>query len=94
MVEYVYDKIINNSFKEIVTNLSGTYDYYGREIRKQCRGITPLEHVAIKKVKVISRPKDNVDKVRELHDDSKVDTGKPVHRERKTKNFGGGGKFN
>ena len=53
-----------------------------------------MEHVAIKKVKVVSRPKDNVDKVRELHDDSKVDTGKAVHRERKTKNFGGGGKFN
>ena len=67
----------------------------GQKIRKQCRGITPLEHVAIKKVKVVSRPKDNVDKVRELHDDSKVDTGKPVKRAHKEKAvFGGGGKFN
>lgn len=54
-----------------------------------------MEHVAIKKVKVVSRPKDNVDKVRELHDDSKVDTGKPVKRAHKEKAvFGGGGKFN
>jgi len=94
MVETVSDMITKNNFKEVVKKLI-TQDFIGKVIRNQCRSITPLEHVAIKKVKVISRPKDNVDKVRELHDDSKVDTGKSVKRADKEKTvFGGGGKFN
>ena len=93
MVEYVKEQISKNTFKEMIQKFI-SQDFIGAAIRNQCRPITPLEHVAVKKVKVISRPKDNVDKVRELHDDSKVDTGKPVKRAGKEKVFGGGGKFN
>jgi len=93
MVSYVTDFISKNSLKEVVANLIP--DFIATQIQKQCRGITPLDKVAIKKVKVVKRPKDNLDKVREMHDESKVvDTGKPVHREKEIKVLGGGGKFN
>merc|ERR1711924_111376 len=52
----------------------------GREIEKQCEGIFPLQHVHIRKVKVMKKPKFDITKFMELHtggDDGGADMIRP-----------------
>jgi small subunit ribosomal protein S3Ae len=49
----------------------------GLEIAKACQGIYPLQHVYIRKVKILKSPKFDVQKLMELHGDS-ADTGSKI----------------
>merc|ERR1712032_1764027 len=45
----------------------------GKEITKSCLGICPVEHVFMRKVKIVKKPKFDLTKLMELHTDSKDD---------------------
>merc|ERR1719146_153688 len=42
----------------------------GKEIEKQCQGILPLKDALIRKVKILKKPKFDITKLMELHQDS------------------------
>merc|ERR1712072_1153290 len=47
----------------------------GKEIEKKTKAIFPLKDVCLRKVKVLKKPKFDITKLMELHDNSKDDTG-------------------
>lgn len=55
----------------------------GKEIEKACQGIFPLQNVFIRKVKIVKKPKFDLVKLMELHNDANnaQDTGNKVPRE-------------
>merc|ERR1712113_1043383 len=52
----------------------------GKEIQKQTQGIFPLKDVLIRKVKIIKKPKFDITKFMELHQDTGDDYGKSIGR--------------
>merc|ERR1712046_276575 len=50
----------------------------GKEIEKACSGVYPLQNVYIRKVKMLKKPKFDLTKLLEVHNDSKEDTGAKV----------------
>lgn len=53
----------------------------GTEIEKACTGVFPIQHCYLRKVKVLKKPKFDLVKLMELHDNSAEDVGAKVDRE-------------
>lgn len=53
----------------------------GKEIEKACQGIFPLQNVFVRKVKILKKPKFDVLKLMELHEDGAEEKGAKVARE-------------
>jgi len=53
----------------------------GTEIQKACQGIFPLQNVFVRKVKVLKKPKFDVTKLMELHEEGSAEKGAKVVRE-------------
>jgi small subunit ribosomal protein S3Ae len=56
----------------------------GKEIEKQCQGIYPLHNVFIRKVKVLKKPKFDLSKLMEMHEESAEAQGAKIDREADT----------
>lgn len=53
----------------------------GKEIEKACQGIFPLQNVFVRKVKILKKPKFDVLKLMELHEEGAEEKGAKVVRE-------------
>lgn len=65
MVEIMTRDIAECSLKDVVNKLIP--NSIGAEIEKACRGIYPLQHVNIRKVKVLKKPKFDVARLMDMH---------------------------
>jgi len=52
----------------------------GKEIEKQCQGIFPLKDVLIRKVKILKKPKFDITKLMEMHNETGEDEGAALGR--------------
>jgi len=52
----------------------------GKEIEKACQGIFPLQNVFVRKVKILKKPKFDVTKLMELHEEGAEEKGAKVVR--------------
>jgi len=68
MVEIMTRDIAGSELKEVVSKLIP--NSIGAEIEKACRSIYPLQHVNIRKVKVLKKPKFDVARLLEMHGES------------------------
>ena len=53
----------------------------GKEIEKQCQGIYPLHNVFIRKVKMLSKPKFDLTKLMEMHEETAAEASAKLERE-------------
>jgi len=52
----------------------------GKEIEKQCQGIYPLKDVLVRKVKILKKPKFDITKLMEMHNETGADEGAALGR--------------
>ena len=71
MVEIINRDIGGSELKEVVNRLIP--DSIAKDIEKACQGIYPLHDVYIRKVKVLKKPRLDVSKLLELHNDGGTD---------------------
>merc|ERR1712217_697089 len=82
---------IRKKMTEIMTNEAGKVqlrelvkklipESIGKEIEKQTQGIFPLKDVLVRKVKILKKPKFDITKLMELHNDTDGDAGVPMVR--------------
>mmetsp|Transcript_1132 Transcript_1132/g.1740 ORF Transcript_1132/g.1740 Transcript_1132/m.1740 type:complete len:261 (+) Transcript_1132:75-857(+) len=79
MTDIMTAEATKSDLKELVSKLLP--ETLGKEIEKACEGIYPLQNVHIKKVKVLKKPKFDLTKLMELHQDTGNDVGAKVDRE-------------
>eukprot|EP01038_Epipyxis_sp_PR26KG_P013567 gene13567-18207_t len=76
MFEIMTEEASKCDLKELVQKLIAVPDSIGTEIEKKCQSIFPLQHVYIRKVKVLKKPKFDLSKLMEMHGDNVAeDTG-------------------
>ena len=84
-------KRIRAKMVEIMTNVASKSDMkgltqklipevIGKEVEKACSTIFPLQNCLVRKVKLLSAPKFDLQKLMELHEDSPEETGAKVDR--------------
>mmetsp|Transcript_21731 Transcript_21731/g.86314 ORF Transcript_21731/g.86314 Transcript_21731/m.86314 type:complete len:271 (+) Transcript_21731:62-874(+) len=71
MVDIMRDEASKCDLKDLVLKLIP--EFMGTEIEKACAGIFPLQNVFIRKVKVLKKPKFDIVKLMELHQESDSD---------------------
>jgi len=76
IVSIISKEVTNNELKEVVKKMIP--DNFASDIQRSCSGIYPLQDVFIHKVKVLKKPKFDLGKLLELHQESGGPTGKPV----------------
>lgn len=76
IVQIISKEVTNNELKEVVKKLIP--DQFAVDIQRSCSGIYPLQDVYIRKVKVLKKPKVDIGKLLELHQESGGPTGKPM----------------
>merc|ERR1719345_140462 len=52
----------------------------GKEIEKQCQGIYPLKDCMVRKVKILKKPKFDITKLMDMHNESGADEGAALGR--------------
>lgn len=67
MVDTITADVVQNDLKEVVCKLLP--DSIAKDIEKKCQGIYPLHDVYIRKVKVLKKPRFDINKLLELHGD-------------------------
>lgn len=67
MVDTITQDVVQNDLKEVVCKLLP--DSIAKDIEKKCQGIYPLHDVYIRKVKVLKKPRFDINKLLELHGD-------------------------
>ncbi|KAK7600908.1 hypothetical protein V9T40_008349 [Parthenolecanium corni] len=67
MVDTITQDVVKNDLKEVVCKLLP--DSIAKDIEKKCQGIYPLHDVYIRKVKVLKKPRFDINKLLELHSD-------------------------
>lgn len=67
MVEITKRQSESCDLKELVTKLIP--DVFAKEIEKACAGIFPLQNVAVRKCKILSAPKFDMNRLMEVHGD-------------------------
>jgi len=83
MCEIMIAESTSCDLKELV--LKFIPEIIGKEIEKACTGIYPLQNCYIRKVKMLKRPKFDLTKLMELHQDDGTDeSGAPAQREDET----------
>ena len=78
MFDIITKEVSSSDLKEFVKKLIA--DNMASDIEKQTQGIFPLQNVAVHKVKVLKKPKFDVQKLMALHADEGEDTGSKVDR--------------
>jgi len=73
MVEIMHAEASKVPLRELVKKLLP--ESISKEIQKQTQGIYPLQDVLIRKVKIIKKPKFDITKLMELHDNAEDDAG-------------------
>merc|ERR1712176_1558117 len=73
MVEIMHAEASKVQLRELVKKLIP--ESISKEIQKQTQGIYPLQDTLIRKVKIIKKPKFDVTKLMELHDNAEDDAG-------------------
>jgi len=76
MISIISKEVTNTELKEVVKKMIP--DSFASEIQRTCGGIYPLQDVYIRKVKVLKKPKVDVGKLLELHQEQGGPTGRPV----------------
>jgi len=77
MTEIMLREANSSSLKQLVDKFIP--ESIGKEIEKACSGVYPLQNVFIRKVKMLKKPKFDLTKLLEVHQDSgKEDTGAKV----------------
>ncbi|KAJ3299872.1 ribosomal 40S subunit protein S1B [Borealophlyctis nickersoniae] len=76
MFEIMTREASSCDLKELV--LKFVPEVIGKEIEKACQGIYPLQHVYVRKVKILKAPKFDLGKLLELHGEAGEDKGKKV----------------
>merc|ERR1719453_272311 len=82
---------IRRKMTEIMTNEAGKVqlrdlvkklipESIGKEIEKQTQGIFPLKDVLVRKVKILKKPKFDITKLMEMHNDTGDDAGAALGR--------------
>jgi len=66
MVEVITQEVVKSDLKEIVSKLLP--DSIAKDIEKKCQGTYPLHDVYIRKVKVLKKPRFDLNKLAELHE--------------------------
>ncbi|XP_055492066.1 40S ribosomal protein S3a-like [Leucoraja erinacea] len=74
MVEIITREVQTNNLKEIVNKLIP--DSIGKDIEKACQSIYPLHDVYVRKVKMLKKPKFELGKLMELHEEGGSGTSK------------------
>lgn len=70
MFEIMTEEASKCDLKDLVSKLITNPEPIAAEIEKKCQSIFPLQHVYIRKVKVLKRPKFDLSKLMELHGDA------------------------
>merc|ERR1712007_295216 len=79
MTEIIVNEASKGQLRDLVKKLIP--ESIGKEIEKQTQGIYPLKDVLIRKVKILKKPKFDITKLMELHQDSgDHDPGAPFGR--------------
>jgi small subunit ribosomal protein S3Ae len=76
MISIITKEVTNNELKEVVKKLIP--DNFASDIQRTCGGIYPLQDVYIRKVKVLKKPKFDLGKLLELHQEQGAPTGRPM----------------
>ncbi|XP_017781743.1 PREDICTED: 40S ribosomal protein S3a [Nicrophorus vespilloides] len=76
MVEIIHRDIAGSDLKDVVNKLIP--DSIAKDIEKLCQGIYPLHDVYIRKVKVLKKPRLDISKLMELHNDGGKGTSAEV----------------
>jgi small subunit ribosomal protein S3Ae len=76
MVETMYSEASKLDIKTLFERLM--VETIGKEIQKKAEAIYPLRDTFIRKVKILKRPKFDLNRLMELHGDSGEDTGKAL----------------
>jgi len=79
MVEIITREGTSSDLKDLVRKFIP--EALGKEIEKACTSIYPLQNVYIRKVKVIKTPKFDLQRLMELHEPGKDDSGKVDRKE-------------
>jgi len=74
MVEIMTREVSGGDLRELVNKLLP--DSIAKDIEKSCQGIYPLHDVHIRKIKVLKKPKFDINKLMELHGEGKSSGGK------------------
>jgi small subunit ribosomal protein S3Ae len=78
MVDILVAEAGKGQLRELVKKLVA--ESIGKEIEKQTQGIFPLNNCMIRKIKIIKKPKFDITKLMELHQDSGEDAGAALGR--------------
>merc|ERR1719311_1901608 len=78
MMEILADEAGKVQLRELVKKLIP--ESIGRRIEKQTQGIFPLKDVLIRKVKILKKPKFDITKLMEMHNDTGDDAGVAMMR--------------
>jgi len=76
IIQIITKEVTNNELKEVVKKLIP--DSFASDIEAKCSGIYPLQDIFVRKVKVLKKPKFDLGKLLELHQESGGPTGQPV----------------
>merc|ERR1712113_569398 len=78
MVSIMAKDATTSALRDLVKKLIA--ESIGKEIQRQTRGIFPLKDCLVRKVKIIKKPKFDISKFMELHQDTGDDIGKQLGR--------------
>merc|ERR1719253_2211573 len=78
MVEIIQNEVSKVQLRELVKKLIP--EVIGKEIQKQTQGIFPLKDVLVRKVKILKKPKFDITKLMEQHQDTGEDAGVAIGR--------------
>merc|ERR1712048_135152 len=68
MIDIIINEVAKVQLRDLVKKLIP--ESIGKEIEKQTQGIFPLKDVLIRKVKILKKPKFDITKLMELHQDT------------------------
>jgi len=78
MVQHMTQEVSKVDLRDLVKKLIA--ESIGKEIEKSCKSIFPVRDVLIRKVKILKKPKFDIVKLKEAHQDSGLDAGAALGR--------------
>jgi len=78
MIDIMIKEASQGQLRDLVKKLIP--EVIGKEIEKQCQGVYPLKDVMIRKVKILKKPKFDITKLMEMHNESGADEGAALGR--------------
>merc|ERR1719231_755997 len=78
MIDVMIKEASQGQLRDLVKKLIP--EVIGKEIEKQCQGIYPLKDCLVRKVKILKKPKFDITKLMEMHNESGADEGAALGR--------------